>query len=52
MRTGAGAGAGALVAKKMKITDLPQMVAAFHSLVGFAAAAASIANVMMVRKHY
>jgi NAD/NADP transhydrogenase beta subunit len=46
--TGVGAGVGTQLARKMKITELPQMVAGFHSLVGWAAAAASIANVMMV----
>jgi NAD/NADP transhydrogenase beta subunit len=30
---GIGGGIGAAVARKMAITDLPQMVAAFHSLV-------------------
>lgn len=30
---GAGLGAGAYLAQRMKITELPQMVAAFHSLV-------------------
>jgi H+-translocating NAD(P) transhydrogenase len=30
---GAGLGAGSLLAQRMKITELPQMVAAFHSLV-------------------
>lgn len=43
----AGASTGAYVAKNMKITDLPQMVAGFHSLVGLAATAAAISNVMM-----
>ncbi|GLC33858.1 hypothetical protein PLESTB_000811600 [Pleodorina starrii] len=43
---GAGAAAGHYIGKKMKITELPQMVAAFHSLVGLAAAATSIANIM------
>lgn len=43
---GAGGYAGHHLAKRMKITDLPQMVAAFHSLVGFAATATSIATVM------
>jgi H+-translocating NAD(P) transhydrogenase len=30
---GCGLGTGALIAQRMKITELPQMVAAFHSLV-------------------
>jgi H+-translocating NAD(P) transhydrogenase len=30
---GAGLGTGAFIAQRMKITELPQMVAAFHSLV-------------------
>lgn len=34
---GAGGAAGHILAKRMAITDLPQMVAAFHSLVGLAA---------------
>ena len=44
---GVGIGTGFGIARTIKITDLPQMVAGFHSLVGFAAAAASIANVMV-----
>ena len=43
---GLGAAGGAAIAHRMAITDLPQMVAAFHSLVGFAAVATSIASFM------
>ena len=43
---GAGGLAGAGIAARMAITDLPQLVAAFHSLVGGAAMAASVASYM------
>jgi len=42
----AGALVGAAIAKRMAVTDLPQLVAAFHSLVGGAAMAASVASYM------
>jgi H+-translocating NAD(P) transhydrogenase len=41
---GIGAVSGRFVAQRMKITELPQMVAAFHSLVGLAAVATSAAS--------
>lgn len=43
---GVGALGGAAIARRMAITELPQMVAAFHSLVGLAAVATSIASFM------
>lgn len=45
---GAGAATGHLIASNLRITELPEMVAAFHSLVGLAATATAIANVAMV----
>ncbi|KAI3433374.1 hypothetical protein D9Q98_003191 [Chlorella vulgaris] len=41
---GIGGAAGATLAKRMAITDLPQMVAGFHSLVGLAAVCASVSS--------
>jgi H+-translocating NAD(P) transhydrogenase len=41
---GIGSVGGRALAKKMNITDLPQMVAAFHSLVGLAAVTTSLAS--------
>ncbi|GAX81839.1 hypothetical protein CEUSTIGMA_g9267.t1 [Chlamydomonas eustigma] len=43
---GVGGLLGRQLASKINITDLPQMVAAFHSLVGFAAAATAISSVI------
>lgn len=44
---GVGGLLGNQVASRINITDLPQMVAAYHSLVGLAAAVTSIANIML-----
>lgn len=43
---GIGGVVGATVARRMAITDLPQMVAAFHSLVGLAAVTSAISSYM------
>ncbi|KAL4423593.1 hypothetical protein ABPG77_004633 [Micractinium sp. CCAP 211/92] len=43
---GVGGGLGAAIASRIAITSLPQMVAAFHSLVGLAAVCASISSYM------
>ncbi len=41
---------GYTIAKRMEVTDLPQLVAAFHSFVGLAATASCFASYLMASR--
>lgn len=47
-----GVAIGSYIANRMKVTDLPQLVALFHSFVGIAATSTCIANFMYEYPHF
>lgn len=49
---GSGGLIGTVMAKRMEVTDLPQMVALFHSLVGAAAVLTCFANFLLEQPHF
>ncbi|KAK6168199.1 hypothetical protein SNE40_022075 [Patella caerulea] len=49
---GLGGLIGAVAAKRIEVTDLPQMVALFHSLVGAAAVLTCFANHLLEQPHF
>ncbi|KAK0066389.1 NAD(P) transhydrogenase mitochondrial [Biomphalaria pfeifferi] len=49
---GLGGLIGTVMAKRLEVTDLPQMVALFHSLVGAAAVLTCFANYLLEQPHF
>lgn len=49
---GLGGLIGTVMAKRLEVTDLPQMVALFHSLVGMAAVVTCFANFLLEQPHF
>lgn len=49
---GTGGLLGAIVARRIAITDLPQLVAAFHSLVGMAAVLTCVSHYIAECDHF
>jgi NAD(P) transhydrogenase len=49
---GLGGLIGSVMAKRMEVTDLPQMVALFHSLVGAAAVLTCFSNYLLEQPHF